>query len=85
MFDQFFCHQIFPITGQETTAAMLSFLLAEVGKDPDVEERLVYLHLLPDTKLDVKHSMDCLCNLQLKLQHLLCSSAKHVCLGSQCN
>lgn len=43
MFDQFFRHQIFPITGQETTAAMLSFLLAEVGKHPDIEERLVYL------------------------------------------
>ena len=86
MYDQFFCHQIFPITGQETTAAMLSFLLAEVGKHPDVEERLVYLHLLPDTKLDIKHSMNCLivCNLQLKLQHLHWSLARHVCFGSQC-
>ena len=42
MFDQVFCRQILPITGQETTAAMLSFLLAEVGKHPDVEDRLVY-------------------------------------------
>ena len=31
---------IFLITGQETNAAMLSFLLAEVGKHPEVEKRL---------------------------------------------
>ena len=26
-------------TGQETTSAMLAFMLAEVGKHPEVEER----------------------------------------------
>ena len=29
----------FSQTGQETTSAMLAFMLAEVGKHPEVEER----------------------------------------------
>ena len=30
---------LFSQTGQETTSAMLAFMLAEVGKHPEVEER----------------------------------------------
>jgi len=29
----------FSQTGQETTSAMLAFMLAEIGKHPEVEER----------------------------------------------